>query len=115
MPQDYPDKAVPATNDNSPNASHRTPNTPQMLQSYSQPEGFSGAYSYANQPRTTGSPSMTSVSWAPSCGRSYHLIATGYRGGQVRIPRVRPTPNAQPALYYEYGTRWSATVFADFD
>lgn len=38
-----------------------------------------------------GSPpfSVTSVSWAPSCGRSYHLVATGGRDGHVRIWRVK--------------------------
>lgn len=34
--------------------------------------------------------SVTSVAWAPSCGRSYHLIATGSRDGHVRIWRVKP-------------------------
>ncbi|KAF9446449.1 nuclear pore protein seh1, partial [Macrolepiota fuliginosa MF-IS2] len=33
---------------------------------------------------------ITSLSWAPSCGRSYHLIATGSRDGSVRIWRVQP-------------------------
>lgn len=34
--------------------------------------------------------SVTSVSWAPSCGRSYHLIATGSRDGSVRIWKIQP-------------------------
>ncbi|KXN84492.1 Nucleoporin SEH1 [Leucoagaricus sp. SymC.cos] len=34
--------------------------------------------------------SITSLSWAPSCGRSYHLIATGSRDGSVRIWKVLP-------------------------
>ncbi|EIW70255.1 hypothetical protein M231_02761 [Tremella mesenterica] len=34
--------------------------------------------------------SLTSLSWAPSCGRSYHLLATGARDGTVRIWRVDP-------------------------
>lgn len=33
---------------------------------------------------------LTTISWAPSLGRSYHLLATGTRGGLVRIWRVRP-------------------------
>ena len=33
---------------------------------------------------------LTSVAWAPSCGRSYHLIATGSRDGTVRIWRLDP-------------------------
>ncbi|KAF7761378.1 hypothetical protein Agabi119p4_9370 [Agaricus bisporus var. burnettii] len=33
---------------------------------------------------------ITSLSWAPSCGRSYHLIATGSRDGTVHIWRVQP-------------------------
>ncbi|CAD6588344.1 MAG: hypothetical protein TREMPRED_005033 [Tremellales sp. Tagirdzhanova-0007] len=35
---------------------------------------------------------LTSLAWAPSCGRSYHLIATGARDGTVRIWRVEPPP-----------------------
>jgi len=34
--------------------------------------------------------SVTSVSWAPSCGRSYHLIATGSRDGSVKIWKIQP-------------------------
>jgi len=33
----------------------------------------------------------TSISWAPSCGRSFHLIATGSRDGRVRIWKIRPS------------------------
>lgn len=62
---------------------------------------------------------ITSVAWAPSCGRSYHLIATGGRDGHVRIWRVKP-----PALGDEMegdgdadGTegKWSASIVGDFD
>lgn len=35
---------------------------------------------------------VTSVAWAPSCGRSFHLIATGSRDGMVRIWKVKPPP-----------------------
>ncbi|KAL7422117.1 epoxide hydrolase, soluble (sEH) [Cryptotrichosporon argae] len=41
---------------------------------------------------TSTSP-LTSLAWAPSCGRSYHLLATGARDGSVRIWRLEP-PNA---------------------
>lgn len=120
-----------------------------MPQTYSQPEGFGVVPPSSTEPLTTSGPttgspsitkeitgpasySITSVSWAPSCGRSYHLIATGGRDGHVRIWRVRPAPDDDPELYYDdqpghgHGrgetdggenedVRWSATVVADFD
>lgn len=51
---------------------------------------------------------ITSVSWAPSCGRSYHLIATGSRDGHVRIWKVKPGED-------EGDGNWTASVVADFD
>ncbi|KAI0071101.1 WD40 repeat-like protein [Panus rudis PR-1116 ss-1] len=82
-----------------------------------------------NVPRTPGFPTtdgehttfaVTSVSWAPSCGRSYQLIATGSRDGKVRIWRVKP-----PMLHDDLedgdgdtdggeGT-WSASLVGEFD
>lgn len=61
---------------------------------------------------------ITSVAWAPSCGRSYHLVATGGRDGHVRIWRVKP-----PAVGDEVegegedvaDGKWSASVVGDFD
>ena len=61
---------------------------------------------------------ITTIAWAPSCGRSYHLVATGGRDGHVRIWRVKP-----PALEDDGETdgtegpdaQWSAAVVADFD
>ncbi|KAF5318651.1 hypothetical protein D9619_010930 [Psilocybe cf. subviscida] len=67
---------------------------------------------------------ITSVAWAPSCGRSYHLIATGGRDGRVRVWKVRPgeelgggdvsmgmgDPDDADAE-----ERWSAMVVADFE
>lgn len=40
------------------------------------------------------------ISWAPSIGRSYHLIATGCKDGKVRIFKVneRPSGSSTPAL-----------------
>ncbi|TFK64199.1 WD40 repeat-like protein [Pluteus cervinus] len=66
---------------------------------------------------------ITSVAWAPSCGRSYHLIATGGRDGKVRIWKVKPNEEGGGAGAgdldaYESGEdemKWSATVVADFD
>ena len=92
--------------------------------------------------------SITSVAWAPSCGRSYHLIATGSRDGKVRIWKVRPPPDEdgdqpptttttvglsgngmdvdttpafggasgdEPMEGDSGGTRWSASLVAEFD
>lgn len=66
----------------------------------------------------------TCVAWAPSCGRSYQLIATGGRDGKVRIWKVHPPSDT----YYddediavdgeeedgEQG-KWEATETACFD
>ncbi|KAF9022977.1 WD40 repeat-like protein [Hymenopellis radicata] len=62
--------------------------------------------------------SITSVAWAPSCGRSYHLIATGSRDGRVRVWRVKPgeesaVENGTEAEDDEEG-RWEARIVADF-
>ncbi|KAJ3552352.1 hypothetical protein NM688_g4194 [Phlebia brevispora] len=62
--------------------------------------------------------STTSVAWAPSCGRSYQLIATGSRDGHVRIWRVKP-PSAEDE--FDSGESdgreeaWTATIVGDFD
>ncbi|KAH8101864.1 WD40 repeat-like protein [Cristinia sonorae] len=62
---------------------------------------------------------ITSVSWAPSCGRSYHLIATGSRDGKVRIWRIKP-----PALSDEVDlngdadgeeAKWTGSIVGEFD
>ncbi|KAF7291993.1 hypothetical protein MIND_01225000 [Mycena indigotica] len=57
--------------------------------------------------------STTAVSWAPTCGRSYHLIATGSRDGHVRIWRVKPAED-EDDIDAEDG-KWSASVVADFE
>ncbi|KAG8905412.1 hypothetical protein FRC01_008359 [Tulasnella sp. 417] len=55
---------------------------------------------------------ITSVSWAPTCGRSYHLVATGSRDGLVRIWKLRsPKQVGAPG---EDG-QWIATLVAEFD
>ena len=56
--------------------------------------------------------SITSVAWAPSCGRSYHLVATGGRDGHVRIWRIKPpTPVDEAEEEGEEGEReWTAYV-----
>ncbi|KAJ3492262.1 hypothetical protein NLI96_g113 [Meripilus lineatus] len=65
--------------------------------------------------------SVTSVAWAPSCGRSYHLIATGSRDGHVRIWKVR-APNLGDELEQDgdgegdgVEGKWTSTVVGDFD
>ncbi|KAG6907680.1 hypothetical protein DXG01_007783 [Tephrocybe rancida] len=57
---------------------------------------------------------VTSVAWAPSCGRSYHLIATGGRDGRVRIWRVNPGEDLDRDDDDEEG-KWTAVAVADFD
>ncbi|PCH44856.1 WD40 repeat-like protein [Wolfiporia cocos MD-104 SS10] len=60
---------------------------------------------------------ITTVAWAPSCGRSYHLIATGGRDGHVRIWRMKP-PVADDVMTDGDGgaeSRWTATIVGDFD
>ncbi|KAJ7753822.1 WD40-repeat-containing domain protein [Mycena metata] len=58
---------------------------------------------------------ITSVSWAPSCGRSYHLIATGGRDGHVRIWRVKPGEEADDDMGDAEDGRWTASIVADFE
>ncbi|PFH46735.1 hypothetical protein AMATHDRAFT_77541 [Amanita thiersii Skay4041] len=70
---------------------------------------------------------ISSISWAPSCGRSYHLIATGGRDGHVRIWRIRPAPEEDCNISYyddagkgdgesdERDGKWTASIVADFD
>ncbi|KAK7439780.1 epoxide hydrolase, soluble (sEH) [Stygiomarasmius scandens] len=63
---------------------------------------------------------VTCVSWAPSCGRSYHLIATGGRDGHVRIWKVKPAADddgeqGDDAEMSGDEGRWTASVVGDFD
>jgi nucleoporin SEH1 len=61
---------------------------------------------------------ITCVAWAPSCGRSYHLIATGGRDGHVRIWRVKPGAEEEEEEDTEANIedkKWSASIVADFD
>ncbi|KAH8823679.1 WD40-repeat-containing domain protein [Flagelloscypha sp. PMI_526] len=60
---------------------------------------------------------ITTVSWAPSCGRSYHLIATGGRDGHVRIWRVQPSHDGfeDEPLPPGPSSEWKSTIVGDFD
>ena len=72
--------------------------------------------SLANDSDSTPAPyAITSVAWAPSCGRSYHLIATGSRDGHVRIWRVKPGDEGGEPEEGESEGKWTASVVADFD
>lgn len=57
---------------------------------------------------------ITSVAWAPSCGRSYHLLATGGRDGHVRIWRVKPADESDDSET-DGEPKWTGTIVADFD
>ena len=48
---------------------------------------------------------ISSLAWAPSSGRSYHLIAAGSRDGCIRIWKVTPSGNSD--------TRWDAALAAE--
>ncbi|KIY47304.1 WD40 repeat-like protein [Fistulina hepatica ATCC 64428] len=59
---------------------------------------------------------VTSVSWAPSCGRSYHLVATGGRDGFVRIWKLIPTPeDAMDMDDAEESVGWRVFMVGEFD
>jgi len=60
-------------------------------------------------------PAIASVSWAPSCGRRYHLIATGGRDGNVRIWKLIPPEDNQFRLGPGGDSRWKATNVGTFD
>ncbi|KAF9527457.1 WD40-repeat-containing domain protein [Crepidotus variabilis] len=85
-----------------------------------------------SSPSNAPTTAITSVSWAPSCGRSYHLIATGGRDGHVRIWKLKPGNDGleDSENSDEEGgggrdkddsdgegedSKWTAVVVADFD
>ena len=59
------------------------------------------------------------MSWAPSCGRSYHLVATGGRDGHVRIWKIKPAVDDLDDEIMMAGVesedKWTAALVADFD
>jgi nucleoporin SEH1 len=63
---------------------------------------------------------ITSVAWAPACGRSYQLIATGSRDGFVRIWQVQPPPlnddlaGFSAAINGEDEGSWTGRLVGDF-
>lgn len=61
------------------------------------------------QLKPSGASPLTSIAWAPSCGRSYHLIATGARDGIVRIWRAEP-----PSDDEDGHQTWTAETVAEF-
>ncbi|KAF7329745.1 hypothetical protein MKEN_00237800 [Mycena kentingensis (nom. inval.)] len=78
------------------------------------PPGVSAAGLAVPDADVPPSASTTAVSWAPTCGRSYHLIATGSRDGHVRIWRVKPAEDEDDNGGDE-DRKWSAIVVADFE
>ncbi|THH03870.1 hypothetical protein EW145_g5942 [Phellinidium pouzarii] len=89
----------------------------------------SGAYSAVASGASNGEVpyAVTSIAWAPSCGRSFHLIATGSRDGHVRIWKVKPPPPSAPSPsagadlgdedigMNSLDEKWSANLVAEFD
>jgi len=58
---------------------------------------------------------ITSISWAPSCGRSYHLLATCGRDGHVRVWKLRPSSLDDERMEGSEEAKWSGSIVADFD
>ena len=54
----------------------------------------SGGAQPQSKQASLGAQAITSLSWAPSCGRSYHLIASGHRDGTVRVWKIRPAESS---------------------
>ncbi|EIN08951.1 WD40 repeat-like protein [Punctularia strigosozonata HHB-11173 SS5] len=87
------------------------------------PLGFINGHSRATDSTATSDEttklSVTSVSWAPSCGRSYHLIATGSLGGHVRIWKVKPPADSEGEGANGGVSReddgWTGEMVAEFD
>ncbi|KIK61535.1 hypothetical protein GYMLUDRAFT_42532 [Collybiopsis luxurians FD-317 M1] len=63
----------------------------------------------------SNSSAISSVSWAPGCGRSYHLVATGGRDGHVRIWKVTAPIPDEDDEGDEADAKWESTLVADFD
>ncbi len=93
-------------------SSPRRPHTILILDSSPRPHG-SATEAAPKSPSVTSEDaptpySITSVAWAPSCGRSYHLIATGSRDGHVRIWRVKPPALGEDGEQDAEEGSWSA-------
>jgi nucleoporin SEH1 len=58
---------------------------------------------------------ITSISWASSCGRSYHLVATSGRDGHVRVWKLRPSSLDDERIEGSEEPKWSGSVVGDFD
>ncbi|WWD01692.1 hypothetical protein V866_008638 [Kwoniella sp. B9012] len=77
---------------------------------------------FLNPPSSSSTAPLTSIAWAPSCGRSYHLIATGSRDGTIRIWRLEPPGEKLRVDYNDDGyhdgvggsAQWKGDCVADF-
>ncbi|GAA97492.1 uncharacterized protein L969DRAFT_83794 [Mixia osmundae IAM 14324] len=56
---------------------------------------------------------VCSVAWAPSSGRSYHLVATGSRDGKVHVWKLRP-PAPESSDVMSEG-EWTSELAAEID
>ncbi|KAF8317191.1 WD40 repeat-like protein [Clavulina sp. PMI_390] len=60
---------------------------------------------------------ITSISWAPMSGRSYHLIATGSRDAQVRVWKLKvnaPTTSIVDDEREREKEKWTAALVGEF-
>jgi len=71
---------------------------------FSPPSYWSQLLVLSPSPGSPNSP-VSTIAWAPSCGRSYHLLAAGSRDGLVRIWKVHPSK--------ESSAHWEASLAAE--
>lgn len=57
---------------------------------------------------------ITSISWAPMSGRSYHLLATGSRDTLVRVWKLKPSVNASALAVADDENKWTSALVGEF-
>lgn len=81
----------------------RVPSSIQIIH-FSPPSYWSQLLVLQPPPGSSNSP-VSTIAWAPSCGRSFHLIASGSRDGVARIWKVHPPADST--------SQWEATLAAE--